>query len=242
MRITLAFENCVTHMTLSLLVLLSLGCGSIGKDKQQDFLKPFASAAPQEAKAFSQEIPSDYTLCIETAKTVAAEGHAVEAVKLYERAESLNPNAPSLDSNLAPLYASLGNHSEAIKRYQRCASQDPNNVELCNNFAWTLMEAERFSEAIAEATRGLTKDEDSQRLHATLAMIHYRQGDHVKALQGFAKAHGPAAAHHNLSLLEIESGNIESAKEHLRIANQSPEQAYQEKILVSALETQSSMS
>ncbi len=240
MRITLAFENCVTHMTLSLLVLLSLGCGSIGKDKQQDFLKPFASAAPQEAKAFSQEIPSDYTLCIETAKTVAAEGHAVEAVKLYERAESLNPNAPSLDSNLAPLYASLGNHSEAIKRYQRCASQDPNNVELCNNFAWTLMEAERFSEAIAEATRGLTKDEDSQRLHATLAMIHYRQGDHVKALQGFAKAHGPAAAHHNLSLLEIESGNIESAKEHLRIANQSPEQTSQAKILLTALETQTS--
>ncbi|MCP4941573.1 MAG: tetratricopeptide repeat protein [Planctomycetaceae bacterium] len=227
-------------MTLSLLVLLSLGCGSIGKDKQQDFLKPFASAAPQEAKAFSQEIPSDYTLCIETAKTVAAEGHAVEAVKLYERAESLNPNAPSLDSNLAPLYASLGNHSEAIKRYQRCASQDPNNVELCNNFAWTLMEAERFSEAIAEATRGLTKDEDSQRLHATLAMIHYRQGDHVKALQGFAKAHGPAAAHHNLSLLEIESGNIESAKEHLRIANKSPEQTSQAQILLTALETQTS--
>ncbi len=230
----------ITNLTLACLVLFSVGCGSIGKDKQQVFLKPFASAAPQKAKVFSPEIPSDYTLCVETAKTVAAEGHAVEAVKLYERAESLNPNAPSLDSNLAPLYASLGNHSEAIKRYQRCASQDPNNIELCNNFAWTLMEAERFSEAIAEATRGLNKAEDSQRLHATLAMIHYRQGDHVKALRGFAKAQGSAAAHHNLSLLEIESGNIESAKEHLRIANQSPEQASQAKILLTALETQTS--
>ena len=240
MNTRLTFEKRLTILPLVLLVLSSLGCGSIGKNKQQDFLKPFASAAPLGAKALSKKLPSDYTLCVETAKTVAAKGHAVEAIKLYERAESLNPTAPPLDSSLAPLYASLGNHSAAITRYQHCVKQDPNNIDLCNNFAWTLMEAERFPEAIAEATRGLKKDNESQRLQATLAMIHYRQGDHVKALEGFEKAHGSVAAHHNLSLLEIESGNIESAKEHLRIANQSPEPNSQANILLTALETQTS--
>jgi tetratricopeptide (TPR) repeat protein len=227
----------IKNLSLAGLVLVSVGCGSIGKNKQQDFLKPLASSAAQSPKAYSQEMPSDYTLCVETAKTVAANGHAVEAIKLYERAESLNPTAPLLDSNLAPLYASLGNHSDAITRYQRSVSQDPNNIELCNNFAWTLMEAERFPEAITEATRGLKIDGESQRLHSTLAMIHYRQGDHIKALQGFEKAYGTVAAHHNLSLLDIEAGNIDSAKEHLRIANQSPEVNSQANILLTALET-----
>ena len=56
-------------------------------------------------------------------------------------------------------------------------------------------------------------------------------------LEGFEKAHGSVAAHHNLSLLDIEAGNIDSAKEHLRIANQSPEVNSQANILLTALET-----
>lgn len=220
-----------------LLVPLLLGCGSIGRDKQPDFLKPFAPSAPQHAKAFSQPLPSDYTLCVETAKTVAAQGHAIEAIKLYERAESLNPSAPALDSNLAPLYASTGNLSAAIERYQSCVNQFPKDVELCNNYAWTLMEAGRFPNAVAEATRGLQLDENNSRLLGTLAMIHYRQGDHLRALQGFEKAHGPVAAHHNLSLLEIDSGNLDAAKAHLQFANQANEEHSQSKVLLTALET-----
>jgi len=236
----LTFRKLLSCLPLVGLTLLSSGCGSFGKDKQTDFLKQFGPVGPQNAEAYSQPMPSEYTLCVETAKTVANQGHAVEAIKLYERAEFLKPTAPALDSNLAPLYASTGNHSAAIERYQRCAEQSPQDVELCNNFAWTLMEAGQFTEAVAEATRGLQLDGDNARLQGTLAMIHYRQGDHLKALRGFEKAHGPVAAHHNLSLLEIDSGNLESAKAHLKIANQATESNPKAKVLLTALETQTS--
>ena len=62
-------------------------------------------------------MPSDHTLCVETAKTVAAEGHADEAIKLYLRAEKIDPKAASVDAQLAPLYAGVGNYPAAIERY-----------------------------------------------------------------------------------------------------------------------------
>ena len=237
---TLTPRYLLSCLPLVWLILLSIGCGSLGKDKQSDFLKPFAPIAPQNLKAFSQPLPSDYTLCVETGKTVAAQGHAIEAIKLYERAESLNPTATPLDSNLAPLYASTGNYSAAIERYQRCIEASPQDVALCNNFAWTLMEAGQLTAAAAEANRGLKIDGVNTRLQGTLAMVHYRQGDQVKALRGFEKAHGPVAAHHNLSLLEIDSGNVESAKAHLQIANQAIEPNSKATVLLTALETQTS--
>ena len=240
MNVRLIFANKFSIPVLMSLALLSLGCGSLSKNKEPDFLKSFASPGPASPKSSSQPMPSDYTLCVETAITVAAQGHAVEAIKLYERAESLDPTATSLDSRLAPLYASVGNPTAAIKRYQRCVNEQPEDIDLCNNFAWTLMEAGQFDEALAEATRGLQNDDENARLQATLAMIHYRKGNRVEALQRFEKAHGSIAAHHNLSLLEIESGNLESAKAHLRIANQSNEPNGQSEVLLTALETQTS--
>lgn len=220
------------------LLLFTLGCGSIGKDKQVDFLKPFASTAPHKAPIYSQTMPSEYTLCVETAKTVAQQGHAVEAIKLYERAETLSPELAALNAELAPLYASVKNYDDSITRYQRCVKDSPTNIELSNNFAWTLMEARRYEEALTEATRGLQCEGDTTRLQATLAMIHYHRGDHTKAYQQFEKAHGPTAAHHNLSLLEIDSGNLESAMVHLRIANQTPLPNAETEVLLTALESQ----
>ena len=79
---------------------------------------------------------------------------------------------------------------------------------------------------------------DHARLQATLAMIHYRQGNHDKAFQSFETAQGSTAAHHNLSLLDIDAGNIESAREHLRAANRSGEHNSQSQILLTAFEAQ----
>lgn len=236
----LTLRKLLSCLPLVWLTLLSCGCGSFGKDKQTDFLKPFAALGKQNRGFYSRPMPSEYSLCVETAKTVADQGHAVEAIKLYERAESVDPTATPLDSNLAPLYASTGNYSAAIKRYQRCIEASPQDVELCNNFAWTLMEAGQFTAAAAEANRGLRIDGENTRLQGTLALVHYRQGDQVKALRGFEKAHGPVAAHHNLSLLEIDSGNIDAAKAHLQIANQAIEPNPKAKVLLTALEMQTS--
>ncbi|TWU31137.1 tetratricopeptide repeat protein [Novipirellula artificiosorum] len=224
----------------SLALPLSSGCGGIKKNRESAFLKPLAASSQSEAKNRREAIPSERSLCLETAKTVASQGHATEAMKLYERAEQLDPAAAPFDAELAPLYADVGNQDAAIQRYQRCVTRTPDDIELSNNFAWTLMEAGRFEEAITEAERGLQKAPDNVRLRSTLAMIHYRQGDRAAAMQQFQQAHGRSAAHHNLAILDIDAGNLDAAETHVQIAKQSAEPNSKTQLLVSALESQGS--
>ena len=183
-------------------------------------------------------MPSERSLCMETANTVARKGHAVEAIKLYEHAERLDPDAAPLDSKLAPLYAAVGEQDASIERYRRCIKISPNDIELSNNFAWTLMEAQRFDQATAEANRGLQNEPDNARLLSTLAMVHYRQGDQAKALRLFEQAQGSSAAHHNLAILDIDAGKLEAAKKHLQTAKQSKELNLKTESLIAALDSQ----
>ncbi|SMP60018.1 Tfp pilus assembly protein PilF [Neorhodopirellula lusitana] len=217
---------------------LSVGCGSISKNRESDFLKPLASSNPSEFKRDS--LPSERSLCIETAKTVAGKGHAAEAIQLYDRAEQLDPTAAPLDAKLAPLYADVGKSDAAIERYKRSVQLSPKDCELANNFAWTLMEAGRFDQAITEANRGLQIEPNHVRLRSTLAMIHYRQGDLAGALRHFEQAYGLTAAHHNLAILEIDAGNHDSAKMHLQLAKQSTEPNTQTELLALAFDSQTS--
>ncbi|KLU06086.1 TPR Domain containing protein [Rhodopirellula islandica] len=216
---------------------LAVGCNSIEKDHGADFLKPFASVESMDAQAKRQPIPDERSLCIETAKTVATKGHAEEAIKLFERAEELDPNASTLDRNLAPLYAEVGNHAAAIERYKLILQATPDDADLINNYAWTLMEAGRFDQAIEEAMKGLQKSPENKRLRSTLAMTYYRQGDHGNAFQQWEMAVGKTAALHNLALLDIEAGEIDSARKNLQRAKQDPNLDDQTNALVAALET-----
>ncbi len=227
------------RILLLTLLPLAIGCNSIEKDHQSNFLKPFASTESTGAKAASQPMPSERALCIETAKTVAAKGHAEEAIKLFERAEELDPTATALDADLAPLYAEVGDHDSAIERYKLCVQRTPDDAELINNYAWTLMEAGRFEQAIAEAASGVQIFPEDTRLKSTLAMVHYRNGDHAKSFQQWELAVGKTAAHHNLALLDFDAGNVDSAREHLRQAKQDPELNSRANALIATLEKSS---
>ena len=229
-----------TVIVFSLTLPLSSGCGGFKQNRESEFLKPLASSLLNENETRREPLPSERSLCIETAKTVAAKGHAAEAIKLYERAEQLAPTAAPLDVEIAPLYADVGNQDAAIQRYQRCVQRKPNDVDLSNNFSWTLMEAERFDQAITEANRGLQSDPNNVRLRSTLAMVHYFKGDRAAALKHFEQAHGYTAAHHNLAILDIDAGNLNAAKTHLQIAKQSSQPNSKTELLVSALESQGS--
>ena len=204
-----------------LLLIGATGCSGIPQKQDNGFLKPIASAElPPESKRRRQPMPSERSLCIETAKTVSQRGHVEEAIKLYQRAEELGASQAPLDKELAPLLGQVGDFSAAVERYQRLVAGSPNDSDLCNNFAWTLMEAERYGEAVTQAQRGLTLDPENKRLRTTMAMVRYRQGDRISALAEFAKAQDTNAAHHNLGVLDIDAGNIDSAQQHLRQASE----------------------
>ncbi|MFK7819749.1 MAG: tetratricopeptide repeat protein [Planctomycetaceae bacterium] len=197
---------------------MSVGCSGLKKKQNDGLVKPLA-AVSNEAPTRPQPFRDERALCMETAQTVAEQGHAHEAIKLYLRAEQLGPSQLPLDRQLAPLHAQTGDFDAALQRYARLVSEAPEDADLCNNFAWTLMEAQRYGDAISQARRGLSIDADNTRLRSTLAMIHYRQGDPSSALAEFATAKNSTAAHHNLAVLDIDAGNLSSAQEHLRKAS-----------------------
>ncbi|MCC9643194.1 tetratricopeptide repeat protein [Rhodopirellula sp. JC740] len=217
-----AISSTISCLALLLVINAFAGCARFKRAEDSSFLKPLGQDKTELNAANRSKPLDERTLCMETAKTVAAKGHANEASKLYLRAESLAPDQPPLDSELAPLLASLGQFEDSIQRYQRLTSSDPGNQDHCNNFAWTLMEARRYEEAIAEAQRGLELEPKQRRLRTTLAMIHYRRGERQLAERHFTEALGAADAFYNLALLDIDDGNLDSARQSLMRANQTP--------------------
>jgi tetratricopeptide (TPR) repeat protein len=211
-----------SSMLISRLLLgciLFSGCQAMGDKDRRDLISPLSSDTGDQRpqRSLSQRY-NERKLCIETAETVAANGHAREAIKLYEKAEGLEPDGEPLDLRLAPLYAQIGNCGPAIERYRRAIKSGKATAEVYNNLAWTLIESGQPNDAIAAVQDGLSAAPENERLRATHAVALYKLGDRAKSLELFRELYGPAAAHHNLAVLDVDSGQLESAAEHARLA------------------------
>ena len=163
---------------------------------------------------------NEHDLCIQAAKAVADKGHANEAIKLYEKAESLAPQKTNLDRPLAPLYASVGKTDAAIARYRKVIANGEADAEHFNNLAWTLMESGQLDKATETIQQGLMQSPNNERLQATQAVVFYKQGDRNQSFQAFQKLYGQSAAHHNLAILDLDHGNKDAALQHLNTATE----------------------
>jgi Flp pilus assembly protein TadD len=201
---------------------LFLGCRTLRESRETEFLKPLDTATGTLSHDARVADLSEREICIETARTVAAKGHAVEAIKLYEKAEGLQPNGERFDLELAPLYVHVGNTDSAIARYRNAIAEGGASDEVFNNLAWTFMESGRHDEAIQAIQQGLDVTPESKRLQATHAVLLHKSGDREGSFEKFRKLYGESAAHHNLALLDLDSDNIESAVEHARLATGFP--------------------
>ena len=157
-------------------------------------------------------------VCIKTAGAVAKAGHLKEAIRLYEKAQTLSPKDSSITRQLAPLYAQAGDFDRSINAYHELMRTDGRDPEFLNNFAWTLMEGNQLEQAKALASNSLQSFPDSRNLASTLAVIYYRLGNRESAFKLFSKVYGEHAAHHNLAVLDVDSRNEAPAKTHLEKA------------------------
>jgi len=211
-------------LAMTLVTITTGGCRGLKRPDIPKWIQPLSP--PQVSESFRRKpvsLPSERELCIQTARTVAEDGHVREAILLYEKAERISPDEPALDRPLAPLYARAGRTDQAVQRYRNVIRDDGPNAETWNNLAWTLMTAERYPEAVEAAQEGLRIDPDSPRLRSTLAVIHFHNGDSQSAFELFRDVHGESAAHHNLAVLEIERGNADAARHHLAQAVSHPD-------------------
>lgn len=202
------------------LCLVVSGCGLLkrGGSREDELFKPLTA----QSSLIPQKLPQQYEMCVQTAETVAAKGHATEAIKLYEKAEQLKPKRPPFDLQLAPLYAQVGDTSTAVARYRAAMQRGHDSAEVYNNLAWTLFEAGMLSEARQTTEQGSQAHPDDERLAATHAVLLYHADRRDEAFTAFETLYGAAAAHHNLAILDLESDDLESALAQLTLATSSP--------------------
>ncbi|MEL6110196.1 MAG: tetratricopeptide repeat protein [Planctomycetota bacterium] len=198
--------------------IVSTGCRVVQDKRPTGFLKPLDAGANSKPGASLGSDLSEREICLETAKLVAANGHAVEAMKLYEKAERLGPDKERFDLELAPLYVHVGQTDAAITRYRNVIARGQANDEVFNNLAWTLLESGRHAEAMKTIQQGLVVAPESNRLQATHAVLLYQSGDREGAFTKFSELYGESAGHHNLALLDLESDKLISAFEHASLA------------------------
>ena len=217
---------------------LIIGCKTLRDKEDGGFLKPLDSVTSPLSPVLGGKALSEREICVETARTVAEKGHATEAIKLYEKAERSDPSGPPLDLELAPLYAHVGNTESAIQRYRSAIAGGRTEADVFNNLAWTLMESGRHPEALQTIQQGLDVTPKSKRLQATHAVILYRSGDRDGSYEKFRELYGPSAAHHNLAVLDVDSGEFESAVEHAKVAAEFPGRSAESAKLQDAIQSQ----
>lgn len=209
----------------AMFISFATGCGNgLQKHTNSDLnqlvnrLEPNGSSIQARQTGVQFDPAKESALCIQTAVAVSKAGHFREAIRLYEKAQTLSPNDSSIARQLAPLYAQAGDYDRSINAYQVLMKTHGRDPEFLNNFAWTLMEGNRLGEAKDLAMSSLNSFPNSKNLTSTLAVIHYRSGDRTSAFNLFSKAYGEHAAHHNLAVLDIDSKKEATAKSHLEMA------------------------
>ena len=196
------------------------GCHSLNQSGSPKEMARFIPPFGPQSDGVEEQLDPEYEaeIILATANHVGSQGHFTEAIRLYEKALTLTPKDLTINLKLAPLYAESGNMDAALKCYQTCLDAGQADPEFVSNYAWSMMQAERLQEAESLASKTLKKHPESKQLVSTLAMIQYRLGNPDEAFDLFTRAYGEAAAHHNLAILEIDSGKVDEAKPHLRRA------------------------
>lgn len=156
--------------------------------------------------------------CIETARKLQSQGHAREAIVLFERARELAPKDRTIARFLAVLYDQEGHDGRAVAEYNKAIEATPRDPDLLNDWGYyhyrrkDLKEAERiFHEAVSIAA-------NHERACVNLGLVLGEQARYDEAFEAFARVLGPAAAHSNVGVILAGHGSIERARSEFRLA------------------------
>ncbi len=154
-----------------------------------------------------------------------------EAVRYYQAALALRPDAAVAHNNLGWALALDGRSAEALASFETALARDPSFAHAHANHANALQDAGRRAEAIAAYRRALALDPGAAIVHANLAKALAEEG---RLDEGLAAAEAAVAldpelptAHVNLGFLQMKAGRVDAAIESYRRAlalrDESPE-------------------
>ena len=156
--------------------------------------------------------------CRRTGMQLAAHERDEHAIAQLERARELDPDLKAIAHPLAVLYDRQGRIDAAEREYLAALKETKNSPDVLNDYGYYLYcrdELARAEEALRDCLR---QNEKNQTAHLNLGMVLAKQGRDTESFVEFEKAVGPAAAHHNLGLLELRAGRQPEGLRHLQLA------------------------
>jgi Tfp pilus assembly protein PilF len=172
-----------------------------------------ANAGAAMASA-SDELPAEQSVqvCIATAERLAGEGHAREAILLYEKARRLDPQAANISRRLAGLYDLSGDAAHANIEFQAAVAAAPGDADLLNDAGCFYDRLGDFVQAERLLRQALAASPQHARAQTNLGITLAHQGRFQEAFDAFAAVVGPAAAHSNVGTLLARQGRDEEAR------------------------------
>ena len=147
---------------------------------------------PGEAQAIlknvSRAFPDLITPIIESADIAYLTGKGKIALRGYQKALQLAPEATNLHMNLGNLYNALGQPDKAVSEYKQYLVKDPRSTYALNQLAATLSEVLNMpGKALPYALDAQKIDPESAQIKDTLGDIYFRLGRYSESVQQYEK-------------------------------------------------------
>lgn len=126
--------------------------------------------------------------CINYALVLEQRGDLDEALKLYEKALKLVPNAEELHYNLANLYNKKYDYQNAYTHYKQALKLSPADTNIEFQLGKSAHEIMNFEEAKNHLLNVIKKDPDNALAHSSLGMTLMRLQENKKAEEHLLKA------------------------------------------------------
>lgn len=154
--------------------------------------------------------------CRLTAMELAAHEKDEHAIAQFEQARKLDPNLKGIAHPLAVLYDRQQRLDAAQREYERATTESPRNADVHNDFGYFLYSRGDYANARKQLEQALSLNSEHSKAQINLAMVLAAEGEYEEAFDYFEQALGPAAAHHNVGVLQFRAGNREEALAHLQ--------------------------
>lgn len=164
-------------------------------DKERLYIKAWYATANGEGEAAARalyELIEQYPQEIEAYFRLGfllrhGMGRRDEALRVFERAVAVDPDAKDIHNQLGFLYLGFGRYDEAIAAHQRYAQLAPDEANAFDSLGMTYNEAGRYDEAMASFNRALTLNPDFHFAIRHLGDTYFHLGRYRAALSEYQR-------------------------------------------------------
>ena len=200
-----------------LILLSGIGCQHVNLSDDAVSPDPSMATLQNDGSTESEELTAEQSAdaCIATAEELERNGWEREAISVYQRALSFDPNRTGIAHRLARLHARTGESAAARELFERAVKETPNNADVFNDFGYFHFEYGDLEAAEDHLRRALELAPDDDRCRTNLALTLAAAERFQESLEFFEETVGPAAARSNLAVLLSQSGKLEESRSML---------------------------